>query len=73
MGTSGTGPEEEGSEGEEADKDVTMRRKLETAGRPVNRSREHGSADRQEMLPDLLSDTIRRYALAASLLSPIKV
>ncbi|WP_157692423.1 hypothetical protein [Granulibacter bethesdensis] len=50
-----------------------MRRKLETAGRPVNRSREHGSADRQEMLPDLLSDTIRRYALAASLLSPIKV
>ncbi|AHJ64073.1 Hypothetical protein GbCGDNIH2_5042 [Granulibacter bethesdensis] len=69
MGTSGTGPEEEGSEGEEADKDVTMRRKLETAGRPVNRSREHGSADRQEMLPDhsatRCADTLWRPACLA--------
>ncbi|AHJ65341.1 Hypothetical protein GbCGDNIH4_5042 [Granulibacter bethesdensis CGDNIH4] len=68
MGTSGTGPEEEGSEGEEADKDVTMRRKLETAGRPVNRSREHGSADRQEMLPDaqqLRDAQIRSGSLSA--------
>ncbi|APH63085.1 Hypothetical protein GbCGDNIH8_5042 [Granulibacter bethesdensis] len=73
MGTSGVWPEEEGSEGEEADKDVTMRRKLETAARPVNRSREHGSADRQEMLPDAHTGPMRRYALAAGLVSPIKV
>ncbi|WP_216634453.1 hypothetical protein [Granulibacter bethesdensis] len=50
-----------------------MRRKLETAARPVNRSREHGSADRQEMLPDAHTGPMRRYALAAGLVSPIKV
>ncbi|WP_155760934.1 hypothetical protein [Granulibacter bethesdensis] len=45
-----------------------MRRKLETAGRPVNRSREHGSADRQEMLPDaqqLRDAQIRSGSLSA--------